>query len=230
MFDCKTSGRSKFTIYHAFTVSLALHSAVGLPFVLHGAPPPPEDQSTLVFELNGLVADQQTELQTQRQTQGETKRAEADRTKSDEQQKRVEPDDDGASSARPTKSRAAASAGSPGSESSGVEQQQIAQTIKREETEIDRLEAYIRLLSKKVQSRLVYPEEGRHAGLQGAATVSFAILRTGQIRPETLRIVESSGQPKLDASALKTVRSSAPFDPPPKEMTVAIAVAFGRKR
>jgi protein TonB len=44
-----------------------------------------------------------------------------------------------------------------------------------------------------------------------------------------LKIVESSGQPKLDASALKTIRASAPFAPPPKEMTVAIAVAFGRK-
>ncbi len=37
------------------------------------------------------------------------------------------------------------------------------------------------------------------------------------------------GQPKLDATALRTVRLSGPFDPPPQQMTVAIAVALGRK-
>jgi protein TonB len=59
--------------------------------------------------------------------------------------------------------------------------------------------------------------------------VSFTILPSGQIRPESVKIITSNGQPKLDASALKTIRASVPFDPPPKEMTVAIAVAFGRK-
>jgi periplasmic protein TonB len=85
-------------------------------------------------------------------------------------------------------------------------------------------------LSKKVQDHLVYPDDGRQAQLQGTATVSFAILRSGQIRPETLKIVTSSGQPRLDTSALKTIRASIPFDPAPKEMTVVIAVDFGRKR
>jgi periplasmic protein TonB len=88
----------------------------------------------------------------------------------------------------------------------------------------------VKLLSKKVQANLVYPDEARQAGLHGTATVSFAILRTGQIRPETLKVVVSSGQPKLDESALKTIRASIPFDPAPKEMTVAVAVDFGRKR
>jgi hypothetical protein len=49
-------------------------------------------------------------------------------------------------------------------------------------------------------------------------------------RPESLKIVAGSGQAKLDESALKTIRASVPFDPPPREMTVAIAVAFGQKR
>jgi protein TonB len=60
--------------------------------------------------------------------------------------------------------------------------------------------------------------------------VSFTILASGQIRPETLKIVTSSGQPRLDGGALKTIRASVPFDPPPKEITIAIAVDFGRKR
>lgn len=126
----------------------------------------------------------------------------------------------------------AARSGSAGANDvSGVEERQNAKTIKVDrDVEIDRLNRYVKLLTKKVMVNLVYPDEGRQARLQGAARVSFTILPNGQIRPENLKLVESSGQPKLDASALKTVRSSVPFDPPPKEMTVAIAVAFGRKR
>jgi len=113
----------------------------------------------------------------------------------------------------------------------GAEERQKAQIIRQDpEEDINLLKGYVKRLTKKVQANLIYPEEGRQAGLHGAATVSFTILGSGQIRPETLKIVASSGQPKLDASALKTVRSSAPFDPPPKEMTVAISVSFGRKR
>lgn len=112
----------------------------------------------------------------------------------------------------------------------GEEETRKAQTIRaNREEESNRLKQYVKLLSKRMQAHLVYPDEARQAGLHGAATVSFTILSNGQIRPESLKIVESSGQPKLDAGALKTVRSSVPFEPPPQEMTVAIAVAFGHK-
>lgn len=70
----------------------------------------------------------------------------------------------------------------------------------------------------------------RRNGTTRSATVPFAVLRSGEIRTETLKIVTSSGQPRLDASALKTIRACIPFDPPPKEMTVVVAVDFGRKR
>ena len=50
--------------------------------------------------------------------------------------------------------------------------------------------------------------------------------QVGQICPETLKIAVSSGKPKLDAGALKTITASAPFDPPPREMTVSIVVEF----
>jgi protein TonB len=113
----------------------------------------------------------------------------------------------------------------------GAEERQVAQTIQPDgPTETEQLREYVKLLSKKVQAHLVYPDDGRRDALQGTATVSFAILRSGQIRPETLKIVSSSGQSRLDASALKTIRASVPFDPAPKEMTVVIAVDFGRRR
>jgi periplasmic protein TonB len=60
--------------------------------------------------------------------------------------------------------------------------------------------------------------------------VAFTILKDGNIRPETLKIVESTGQPKLDANAMQTIRASAPFDPPPEPLTIAVIVDFERKR
>ena len=132
---------------------------------------------------------------------------------------------------KPQPAADAKSAGTGANTIAGAEQRQIARTIQSDpQTEIEQLREYVKLLSKKVQAHLVYPDDGRKAALQGTATVSFTILRSGQIRPETLKIVTSSGQPRLDASALETIRASIPFDPAPKEMTIAIAVAFGRKR
>ncbi len=60
--------------------------------------------------------------------------------------------------------------------------------------------------------------------------VAFTVLVSGQIRPGSLKIAESSGQAALDASALKTIRASAPFDPAPRELNLAITVDFARKR
>ncbi len=237
-----------FTIFHGLAASLLIHSLFALPFVLHALMPPPEEPRTLDLELDAAVSNVQTEERIQKQTKGEAQ-PEEDK-KPDEtpppkpletaaappEDRPVEPLDDKEGPPPPKQEKAeeeaprAAQAGTSVADIAGTEQQQAAQAIKQaREAEIDRMRAYVKLLSKKVQTNLVYPDGGRQAGLQGAATVSFAILRNGQIRPETLKIVESSGQPKLDASALKTVRSSVPFDPPPREMTVAIAVAYGRK-
>src|SRR5262249_23587246 len=115
----------------------------------------------------------------------------------------------------------------------GADRSQVAQTITPEqELERERIAEYVKLLSKKVKAKLVYPKEGRRAnerrkaGLLATATIAFTILADGQIRQESLRIVISSGQPVLDASALTAIRASVPFDPPPKVITVAIPVDF----
>jgi len=241
----KPRGRLRFTIYHGFAASLALHAAVALPFVLYALAPPPEEAPTLVVELQGAIADIQSEEKALQETKGEAKPDKAETPKPveappeqpappDEQRTNAE-DENGP--AKPAPKAAAsppaseAQSGSAGANNiSGVEERQIAQKIKADrDDEIDEINRYGKLLTKKVMSNLVYPDEGRQARLQGAATVSFIILTNGQIRPDSLKILVSSGQPKLDASALKTVRSSAPFDPPPKELPVAIAVVSGRK-
>jgi protein TonB len=242
----KMDRRPKFTIYHGFAASLALHSAVALPFTLYAFAAPPEEPPTLVVELQGVVAESQSEEKVLQETKGEAKQDKPDVAKPAQARAATTapPDDpppdvteDGKEASTPPPAAAPsppaseAQSGSAGANDiSGIEARQNAQTIKTDrDEEIDRLNRYVKLLTKKVMVNLVYPDEGRQARLQGAATVSFTILQSGQIRPESLKILASTGQPKLDASALKTVRSSAPFDPPPKEMTVAIAVAFGRK-
>jgi periplasmic protein TonB len=61
--------RLKFTLYHGFAASLALHSAIAAPFVLQRLAPEPEE-APLVIELQGEVSDTQSEQQVLAQTQG----------------------------------------------------------------------------------------------------------------------------------------------------------------
>lgn len=107
--------------------------------------------------------------------------------------------------------------------------EQAAPAAEPGDTPADRIRDYVTILARKVESKLVYPDRGRRAGLQGTATVSFTIKGDGSLSLDTLKIVSSSGQPTLDASALQTIRACDPFDPPPKEMTVAIAVNYSRR-
>lgn len=113
----------------------------------------------------------------------------------------------------------------------GVDEQQNGQTIKSTKvSDANRLKSYAKLMARRVRTHLVYPENAQRAGLHGVATVSFTVLGNGQIRPESLHLVESSGQTKLDDAAIRTIRASTPFLPPPYEMTISIGVAFGRRR
>ncbi len=125
---------------------------------------------------------------------------------------------------------AEAKSGNPGANNvTGAEEQQVAQTIKADPEEADELRDYVRSLTKQVRTHVIVSDEARQAGLKGSAYVSFTILPSGQIRPESLKVTVSSGQPQLDASALKTIRASLPFAPPPYEITIGVPVDFGRK-
>jgi periplasmic protein TonB len=206
----------------------------------------PDDDPTLVIDLNGVIADTQAEQKVVEETKGEVTpqatptAATAQAVASAEQPMAAEAESPAPAQSmqaltppRPETKSADARANSADAGANNVRgaiEQQNPQTIKADhETEADPFQAYVKLLAKKIEANLVYPDAGREAGLQGTAVVSFTILGNGQIRPETLKVIDSSGQPKLDASALKTIRACVPFAPPPRETTVAIAVGFGRK-
>lgn len=130
--------------------------------------------------------------------------------------------------ARPAPSRV----GDPGAANvTGAREEKQAQTLARAEAQsrADRLRDYVKGLSRKVQDNLVYPPSGRKTGLRGTARVAFTLEADGSIRPGSLAIAESSGQPALDANALKTIAASAPFEPPPRPISISIAVTYGRR-
>jgi protein TonB len=108
----------------------------------------------------------------------------------------------------------------------GTQQQRVAQAIKPKRQGRDELSEYVKGLSKKIKSNLSYENSGRRA----SAVVSFTIPTNGSVRSDTLKIVESTGQPKLDANALQTIRISAPFEKPPKPLTIAVVIDFERRR
>jgi protein TonB len=240
---------SRFTILHGLAISLALHGALCAPFVVHSLDSPPDDDPPpLVIELQGAVADSQTEQKELQQIKGEAKQEEAETPKAaeapppppiDEPPPKDIVDHETELAVPPpqpapqptTSAETHAKSGSAGARNvTGTEVQQTAQIIKTDPQEIERLREYVKRMTKKVQANLAYPDGAQESDMHGTAMVAFIIQANGQIRADSLKIVESSGQPRLDASALKTIRASAPFDPPPRELPIAIGVTYGRKR
>ncbi|CAN2533328.1 hypothetical+protein [Methylocapsa aurea] len=92
--NCATrAGRpgSRFTLYHGLAISLALHAALSLPYFLSRSAPEEDEQSTLVFEMDGLVSDEQADETVQQDTAGQTQQtaqaaAQAQQTPPQEQQ------------------------------------------------------------------------------------------------------------------------------------------------
>ncbi len=250
MSDAKVQRKTNFTIYHGFAVSILIHSIIALPFIVYALDLRPDDDAEmLVVDLQGLVADEQIEQKVLQETKGDIAK---DETKPDDQkpvpqkpaetqasdaQDMVENDQEPGlpppapdptppkPQAEPPLPQTPQKTASPGAaDVKGTDQQQVGQTIKMDPEEADRLKAYSRLLSKKVRANLFDRPERK------STIVSFTILSNGQIRPDSLKVVESSGLAALDASALKTVRASLPFPPPPEaEMPVKLIIDFGRK-
>lgn len=226
----------KFTIWHGFAASLVVHSALALPFLMHRLESPPQDPSPLVIELQGVVANVQTEQKTIQDMKGAAQQKDipeatpaippAEENPKDIEQKTDQSAEERPSEAEPLTQTAPLTPGA--ANAAGAEVKQAAQIIADRDADADRVREYVKTLHKKVYANFD-SKEGRKTGLWGDATVSFTIVTGGQIRAETLKIVASSGRPKLDENVLAAVRASTPFESPPREMTLTIVVGFGRK-
>ncbi len=242
----------RFTIYHGIAVSLGLHSALALPFVLRAMVPPPEANDSLVMELQGTISDTQMEEKVQKETAGQPQQEEVkpeekkqEETRQEDIDKPVDAPAERSAQEQPTPDKDAErqeptpevakpvqqqmqSVNTDANDIAGGEQRQKAQKL-ADQDETARLRAYAVKMSKKLRAHILYPEGARQAGLKGDAKVSVVILQNGNIRLDSLKVVVSTGKPILDAAALKAVRSSAPFDSPPKEMTWIFYAPFGPK-
>lgn len=224
-----------FTIWHGIIASVTLHAALAVPFVVNNLTPPPDDLPTLVIELQGMVSDAQAEERVAQQAPDQPPPQAAPPPPQEQQPPPPEPEESAAAKPpepQPQPQMAPQPQAAPQARQvQDPDEQQKAQVIRTEkDLEADRLREYVKRLTKKVQANLIYPDEGRKVGLQGNATVSFTLTRDGGISPGTLRIVASSGQSKLDASALATIRACAPFEPPPREVNIAFVVGYGKKK
>jgi len=217
--------------YHWLGVSWLLHCGLILPCVLIGLyNPSHQNHSKLVIELFGMVADRQQEARMEKVMppprkvpqllpQMPKKASEAHETVAADMPVYEEKIDE---TPVPDPSPVVAVA------DEAVERQR-QQSIAHENQDADKTREYLARLGKRLQANLVYPKEMRKSGIEGISTITFTIMESGDIRGNSLRVKKSSGYSELDANALKSALVSAPFEKPPKELNVSIAVAFTRK-
>lgn len=227
--------RRTFNFYHGLAISLVLHSSMALPFILDNWHRPDRDKHTkLQIDLFGMVADRQLEEKKRGQEATPPRPRQVNKPrKSPDTYKTVEtagpvlvekPEDKPipvAQETQPLLTPVAPAA------VAGAEAQQRQQTIRSAaELEAALIRSYLARLAKKLRANLVYPEEVRKHGIEGVSTIAFHITGSGNLIETSLRVQKSSGYPALDANALHSVRVSAPFEKPPKELNVSIAMSF----
>jgi periplasmic protein TonB len=238
--------RGQLNFYHWLAVSLILHASIVLSFgfsLFHT--PHKTRQNKLVVELYGMIADRQQEEKkagalekkvTPRVPVMPHEAKKADPKQSVEKEKTLQTEspvheekmdgrkDQTEEASGPTQASAVFIPAVSGSAGDGMQQRQLS--IGRGDQDTDKTKAYMARLSKRLQAHLVYPEETRKHGVEGVSTIRFTITESGGIKGDSLRLLKSSGYAALDSNALKSALASEPFEKPPRELTVAIAVEF----
>ncbi len=77
--------------------------------------------------------------------------------------------------------------------------------------------SYLQHLKQKIQAAWIYPSVAARAGIGGSLMLEFLISKEGQLLGVTL--LDSSGHTVLDESAMKAIKSAAPFYPFPPRLT-----------
>jgi protein TonB len=76
--------------------------------------------------------------------------------------------------------------------------------------------SYLLYLKQKIQAVWVYPSVAAKSGIGGSLTVEFSIAKSGQLLG--VNLLDSSGQAILDESAMRAIKSAAPYNPFPDRM------------
>jgi protein TonB len=239
--------RGQFTFCHWLAVSLVLHAGIiALALIFTGLHIPDQhrhNHNKLVIELFGMVADRQQEERRggdpgkkaipQRPVMPQPRIASPGRPAADVH-KTVEADtpvhvdkaeDKAKQTGKATDEEAPQSTQVSTASLPVVYQRQQSIGYDRDQ-DADKTKAYLAKVAKRLRANLVYPEEVRKLGIEGVSVVAFTIMESGGIKDNSLRVQKSSGYAALDSNALKSVGVSAPFEKPPKELDVSIAVSF----
>ncbi|MCW3479800.1 TonB family protein [Neisseriaceae bacterium JH1-16] len=212
--------------------SLLLHGSLALPWLLKDRFSTPEPPRQLALELFGMVSNRQVEHRqakappapAHKATQAPTAHATPRRS---------------AAAPSPVKLSVTPPVPAPATKSPAAARPVLdkdADTTRKQQTiqppavSPDALRQYVATLSKAIQRRLVYPAEAREAGYVGSPLVRFTLTESGEIQPGSLAIQRSSGHAVLDEQALRTTLASAPFDKPPRRMSVVVALAYTQDR
>src|SRR5215469_5087682 len=242
MYDVK-----KFTLAHGVLVSLFLHGCLALPLLVWMMHTPPNryhaSANRLNVELFGMLSNRQATAQ-QRQiektrpgdpipqkreiVEPKPELAPKQAVYAEPQNAQSETNIDIRDAVHlPLASPMAENSYGSGSEARpGDVSNQRQQFVGKGNTEADLISSYVAQLTKQVNAHLIYPNEVKRKRLEGISWVSFVVMESGEIKPNTLTIKKSSGYAALDANALKTITATAPFQRPPRELTVSFAIDF----
>lgn len=234
-----------FTQAHGVVISLFLHVCFALLFValtMHAPRKRWHASNRLNVEVFGMLANRQTAAQ-QKRVESRPRRQDKQEVKPEITPKETPPAEVHAvQSASPVDTHAAVKlpgipaapdtgSPSPGTQGrAGGDFQQRQQFTGGRNDAIDVLNAYLSQLTRRLRANLIYPQEAKKKKLEGVSLISFVVTDSGAIKPNTLTVKKSSGYALLDASALKTAELSAPFQKPPRELSVSIAVDFEMDR
>jgi protein TonB len=240
----------KFTLAHGVVVSLFLHGCLALPLVVWMMHTPNGYRvraNRLNVELFGMLSNRQTAAQQSRIEKTRpgdpvAQKREIPEPKTEQTPKQtayVKPLNALSEtnidirdavhlplvSPTPDNSYGSSSEARPGGDSD-----QRQQFVGKGNAEADVISSYVAQLTKQVNAHLIYPSEVKKKRLEGTSWVSFVVMESGEIKPNTLTIRKSSGYAALDANALKTITTTAPFQRPPRELTVSFGIDFAVDR
>lgn len=83
-------------------------------------------------------------------------------------------------------------------------------------TREERFFSYLLHLRNKIQAVWIYPSAAAKAGIGGGLTIEFSIAKGGELLGVSL--LDSSGHRILDESAIKAVKTAAPYNPLPARL------------
>lgn len=86
---------------------------------------------------------------------------------------------------------------------------------KREKV-VDPILAYCSLIRKRIEELKKYPNWAKEESVGGKVYLEFLVLRSGEIKG--IRIIQTSGNKRLDQEAIATINRAIPYPPIPEEI------------